>query len=101
VLLVDLDPQVSIGILYNMDLDKLAKFSIMKAFSNKKMTGKCIYKLSENLSLLPSYMDLQDFEKQFSRVISSELMLKDLLEELKYDYIIIDTPPQYSILTKR
>lgn len=100
VLIIDLDPQVSIGILYNMDLEKLSKLNVMKALSNKKNVQKCIYRISENLSLMPSYIDLQDFEKQFSRVISPELMVKDMVQDLKYDYIIIDTPPQFSTLTK-
>jgi cellulose biosynthesis protein BcsQ len=101
VLIIDLDPQASVGILYNMSIDKLAKYNVMKALASRKLLNKCIYRISDNLHLLPSYMDLQDFDRQFARVISPELMVKDLIGGLdKYEYVFIDTPPQFSSLTK-
>lgn len=99
-LLVDLDPQVSVGIRLNMEMEKISKNNIMKALSSRKLLKKCIYNYSENFDVLPSYADLENFDTVFGHVISAELLVKDLIRDLDYDYVIIDTRPAYSLITK-
>lgn len=101
VLVVDTDPQANLSSLYNIDFDLMLKYNIMTSLENPKMLKKCIVKINDNLSVIPSTINLSDFESKFSGEYGKELLLKNLLSNIKgYDYILIDTPPSFGIITR-
>lgn len=58
-------------------------------------------KITENIKLTPSELDLSGAEIELTQVIGREFILRDLLTPLKnlYDYVIIDPPPSLGLLT--
>lgn len=58
-------------------------------------------KVSENIDLVPSSVDLASVEVELSSMIAREFKLKKALEEViyDYDYILIDCSPSLSIST--
>ena len=110
-LMVDMDSQASLTICAGLEPQDVADRSIVSVLTDEN--GKhqdikeCIHQIgvgeyiTENCYIVPSVIDLADLEwKMFARV-SRELILKRAMESIKddFDYIVIDCPPQLSILT--
>lgn len=101
VLMVDFDSQASLTIstgLEPFDYDKNI-VSIMQ--KNGKSVKECIYELKESLHIITSSIELAQMEMELLSRASREKILDRALEPVKkeYDYILIDCPPQLSILT--
>lgn len=101
VLMVDFDSQASLTIstgLEPFDYDKNI-VSIMQ--KSGKSVKECIYELKENLHIITSSIELAQMEMELLSRASREKILDRALEPVKkeYDYILIDCPPQLSILT--
>lgn len=101
VLMVDFDSQASLTIstgLEPFDYDKNI-VSIMQ--KNGKPVKECIYELKESLHIITSSIELAQMEMELLSRASREKILDRALEPVKkeYDYILIDCPPQLSILT--
>lgn len=96
VLLVDLDPQAnltqSLGV-------KNAEITIYENLKGQNMVHPVECK--NNLSVLPSSLDLSAAEMELSSEPGREYVLKDILTKLenKFDYILIDCPPSLGLLT--
>ncbi len=62
---------------------------------------KMILKSKEGVDLIPSNIELADFELRLVNVISREKILDTCLSPIQkdYDYIIIDSPPSLAMLT--
>ncbi|HJD59405.1 MAG TPA: ParA family protein [Rickettsia endosymbiont of Omalisus fontisbellaquei] len=96
VLLVDLDPQSnltqSLGI-------KNVEIGIYENLRGGKILN--IIEHKNNLSILPSSLDLSAAEVELSAEPGREYILKDILSKLKnkFDYILIDCPPSLGLLT--
>lgn len=60
-----------------------------------------IIKITDNLDLVPSSLDLAMAELEMASAISREKVLSELIEPIKeqYDFILIDCPPSLSLLT--
>lgn len=103
VLMVDLDSQASLTISAGLEpLDM--EYTVCDLLKKRRVeTAKCVYELEniKNLSIIPSIIDLAALEMELQGRTSREKILSRSLKEIKddYDYIIIDCPPQLSILT--
>ena len=101
VLLIDLDSQASLTISLGIEpLD--VENNIIDVLDKKKSdVRKCILNVKENLDVITSTIDLASIEMEMMSRASREKILDRELEPIKeeYDYILIDCPPQLSILT--
>ncbi|PGZ57413.1 ATPase [Bacillus cereus] len=111
-LIVDLDPQsnatksllLTKSVLNPTKIVTIEK-TLMKGIQEKNLDGLEI-EIMENLFLIPSYVDFQDFAKFLYKACTTEeeenYYFKNLLDRIKYkyDYIFIDVPPMSSEVTK-
>jgi chromosome partitioning protein len=106
VLMIDLDSQASLTISAGIEPEDIANNCIVTVLTDDKSKNKpiqeCIHQTgNEGLYILPSIIDLADLEwKMFART-SREKILDRAIEPIKndYEFILIDCPPQLSILT--
>ena len=101
VLIIDLDSQASLTIsvgLEPLDIDDNIVAVLRK---NGKSITECINKIKPNLSIVTSVIDLAQIEMEMMTRASREKILDRALAPVKneYDFILIDCPPQLSILT--
>jgi chromosome partitioning protein len=99
VLLVDLDPQGSLGISEGIDLISLEY--TMSNVLEKEVGIEEILVETNGMHLAPSRIDLAQAELRMVSEFGREQILKARLKSIKdvYDYILIDCPPNLSILT--
>lgn len=111
-LLVDLDPQSNATkslmltkSILNPDEIVTVEKTLMKGIQEGNLDGLEV-EITDNLYLIPSYVDFQDFAKFLYKNCASEAeedhYFKGLLEKIKnkYDYIFIDVPPMSLEVTK-
>lgn len=101
VLVIDLDSQASLTISVGMEPLEM-QFSIVDVLKKDgKPISNCIQKLNERLFIVTSIIDLAPMEMEMLSRASREKILDRALKPVKedYDYILIDCPPQLSILT--
>ncbi len=106
VLLVDADPQGSLTISMGYDEpDKmehtLARLMTCMVYDETPRFEKAILHHSEGVDLIPSNIELSAIEVSLVNVISRELILKGLIDQLRefYDYILIDCMPSLGMVT--
>lgn len=100
-LLVDCDPQGNATTGMGIDKTRLKK-SLYHAMTGKVMVKELITESElEFLKILPSRIDLLRADEELRSKPYKEMILRNLLRDLKetYDYIIIDSPPSLSLLT--
>lgn len=100
VLMIDLDPQANLTISVGIEPYDVEK-SIANVFNKSASIEECIFGVNENLHIVASTIDLASEEMNLLSRTSRELVLSRAIEPLKavYDYILIDSPPQLSLLT--
>ena len=101
VLLVDLDSQASLTISLGIEPLEI-KRTVVDILKKKSVSIKeCIYKVYINLDIVTSIIDLASMEVEMLSRASREKILDRAIKPIKndYDYILIDCPPQLSILT--
>ncbi|MDO1450750.1 ParA family protein [Rhodocytophaga aerolata] len=98
VLLIDLDAQANLtqGLGISDDLDKTTYTLLRRDFKIEEV----IYK-KDGIDIIPSSIDLSVADLELSSRTLRELILQNLLEPVKnkYDYILIDCPPNLGLLT--
>ena len=97
VLLIDLDAQANLTT--SLTGNKVQERTIYNALREGKDIP--VVKLKDNLSIVPSTLELAGIELQIGGVTSREFLLKDLIEPIQddYDYILLDCPPSLGLVT--
>lgn len=98
VLLADLDPQGNSTSGLGLDKQNLNATLYDVLFSRAKAHAT-IQKISHKLSVLPSNADLAGAEVEMVNLAGREILLRNLLNGLDFDYILIDCPPSLGLLT--
>lgn len=101
VLTIDLDPQGNTS--SGLGIDKgLLTSTVYELMIGEATLFECIQKnVFENLSVLPSNVDLAGAEIELIGIEEKEYILKKYVDIIRddYDYIIIDCPPSLNTLT--
>lgn len=101
VLTIDTDPQGNTTSGLGIEKDEL-KNTIYELMLDECTIKECIIETEfENLSLIPSNVNLAGAEIELLGIIEKEYILKNAVDYIKddYDYIIIDCPPSLNMLT--
>lgn len=98
VLAIDLDQQRNLTQLLKADQKK---GNIYQVFTNKKSVYETIQHVYRNIHIINGTPNTAKLLQELPTKQASMMILKDQLEQLKhdYDFIIIDTAPNLSILT--
>lgn len=101
ILLIDSDPQASLTIGLGMQKNGTHIKGLYEIYSGKASIDEAMYKVIDNLYLIPSRIDLFMAEIDIYNTREREKFLRVILEEYKqeFDYIFIDCPPSFSFLT--
>lgn len=99
VLIVDFDPQGNATSGLGIDKNGL-KGSIYEVLVNNVDVSSVIIETQvNNLFLLPANANLAATELELADIKNREFVLKNLLDNAKYDYVLIDCPPSLGLLT--
>ena len=99
VLVIDLDPQANLSIIFGIDITNLP-VSMSEILLDDNLGFEYAIHKKGRLHIAPSTIRLALTQRQLQSITAGEFNLRDKLEQIKddYDYIIIDTPPQLSTL---
>lgn len=99
VLVCDLDPQGNATSGLGVDKNEISNTLYDVLFSRSTATKGTIKVTSHNIFLLPSNGELAAAEVELVSVDNREQRLKSVIENLEYEFIIIDCPPSLGLLT--
>jgi chromosome partitioning protein len=100
-LLVDIDPQGNATSGVGVDKNEVEN-NVYQLFIGECTLEECLIKdVIENLSLIPSNVNLSGAEIDLIGMDAREFILKNALETVReeYDFIVIDCPPSLNVLT--
>ena len=98
VLLIDLDPQGNLS--YSLGKNEFNHTIGDVIMGDVDFSQSIIHVEEEGLDIIPSSIDLANIEISLAQVEDRELQLKEALKGLdNYDYVLIDCPPSFSLLT--
>ena len=103
ILFIDLDSQSNLTSIIT-DTDPATKewdTTLEDAFIGGPEYGLPIENVAENIDIVPSDLDLSNFDRDTARQTTRECLLADLLETVKdkYDFILVDCPPALGLIT--
>ena len=100
VLMIDLDPQASLSEGSGLELHKLGQTTYHVLIGSAKL-AEILVKVDENVDIAPANIHLSAAELQLVNMNRREDKLRNALKPLKeqYDYVLIDCPPSFGLLT--
>ncbi|MCC8137956.1 MAG: AAA family ATPase [Clostridiales bacterium] len=101
VLVVDMDPQGNTTSGLGVDKENTEK-TVYQLLLGEITLEECLNKnIFDNLSLIPSNINLSGAEIELIGIEEKEYLLKNVLDTVKsdYDFILIDCPPSLNMLT--
>ncbi len=100
VCLLDLDPQAHASLHLGVTLHQ-GEPSLYDVLCNEMALSEVRRDLAENLSVLPSHLDLAAAEMELASEVGREVILRDRLEQdsAPFDFLILDCPPSLGVLT--
>jgi ATPases involved in chromosome partitioning len=100
-LMVDLDSQASLTISAGLEPYDFDNTIVNVLKKEGTPFAECVQKLQDNLTICTSRLELAQLEMEMIGRPMRETILKRALEgaRAKYDFILIDCPPQLSIMT--
>lgn len=100
-LIIDLDSQASLTISAGLEPFEYSKTIVTVLQKEGSPLKDCIVDLQENLSICTSRLELAQLEMEMIGRSMRETILKRAIDKVQgdYDFILIDCPPQLSILT--
>jgi chromosome partitioning protein len=98
VLILDMDAQGSVNsCLSSNDSEK----DMYNLIAQGAKLEECLTHMGQNLDAVTSRENLHDIDSELSDKPNKDFILSTKLEKIKgYDYIILDCPPQFAIMTK-
>ena len=101
VLLIDLDSQASLTISVGLEPLEVKRTIVDVLRKDGGPVNECIERISDRLHIVTSIIDLAPMEMELLSRASREKILDRALRPVRgeYDFILVDCPPQLSILT--
>ena len=99
VLVCDLDPQGNATSGLGLDKQRLGTTLYDVLFGRDEAHNAITEASSHNLFLLPSNAELAAAEVELVNTAQRERALKKVLDNLEYDYVLIDCPPSLGLLS--
>lgn len=101
VLVIDMDPQGNTTSGFGINKNQLINTVYEMIIGECELEECLLRQVLENLSLLPSNVNLSGAEIELIGVDRREYIVRDKVEKIRdeYDFIIIDCPPSLSMLT--
>lgn len=104
VCIIDMDPQANASSFCDIPEKKMIKDNIVTLLQKGSgALSKTVFKVSENIDLIPGILDLEEFDTIFATRYGKDLLLNDLVYPTlvnKYDHIVIDCPPSIGVTTR-
>jgi chromosome partitioning protein len=98
VLLVDLDPQACLTFSLGIDPEDL-ELSVHHVLTKGLDAHEVIIETEDGVDLLPATIELARAEADLLTRTGREHVVKLALEDLRYDWILLDCPPSLGVLT--
>lgn len=99
VLVVDLDPQANATSGLGLERDKIQNSTYEVLVSGASASEAILQTRIDGLYILPAKTTLAAAEQELVAVMSRETVLKNALQTLSFDYILIDCPPSLGLLS--
>ena len=104
VLLIDADPQgsltASLGYVEPDELGVTLATIMTKVINEDEISEEDgILHHQENVDLLPANIELSTLEVTMGNVMSREMIMKEYIDTIRYDYILIDCLPSLGMMT--
>lgn len=99
VLLIDMDPQSNSTSNCEVDKKTLTKTIGNLLLEDSTTASDCIVKTNKGFDLIPSNLNVAVVDLNLFSKFGREFILKDKIQNLDYEFIIIDCSPNLSIMT--